>query len=108
MDEKFVRDRITALRMQAGISEREMSLALGHSSSYINGISSGRISPSLKEFLFICEYLEVSPSVFFLNTDEISSEIKNMLTAFVSLSSEISELAKDLESSFKKYSRLIL
>lgn len=65
MDEAFIRDRITQLRIAAKKSEREMSLDLGHSGSYINGISSGRIVPSLGEFLYICEYLHVTPEEFF-------------------------------------------
>lgn len=65
MNEAFIRERITQLRLIAGKSEREMSLDLGHSGSYINSITSGRISPSLKEFLYICEYLHVTPEAFF-------------------------------------------
>ena len=41
MDEKFVRDRITELRIKADISEYQLSLELGHSKSYIQSISSG-------------------------------------------------------------------
>ncbi len=41
-----------------------MSLALGHSPSYINGIVSGKL-PSVSELLYICEYLDISPSDFF-------------------------------------------
>ena len=42
-----------------------MSLDLGHSRSYMQGISSGRTLPSLSEFLYICDYLEISPKDFF-------------------------------------------
>lgn len=65
MDEQFIRERITQLRIAKGKSEREMSLDLGHSGSYINSITSGRIAPSMKEFLYICEYLQVTPEQFF-------------------------------------------
>jgi len=65
MTDEFIRDRITELRMKKGISEYKMSLDLGHSGSYIKSISSGRSLPPLKEFLYICEYLEISPSDFF-------------------------------------------
>ena len=54
MDEQFIRDRITQLRIAAGKSEREMSLDLGHSGSYINSITSGRIAP----FVNICKSLQ--------------------------------------------------
>ena len=65
MDEKFVRDRITELRMRREKSECKLSLELGHSKSYIQSISSGRTSPSLSAFLEICEYFEISPMEFF-------------------------------------------
>ena len=42
-----------------------MSTDLGHSKSYIQSISSGRSMPSLSEFLYICEYLGVTPKEFF-------------------------------------------
>ncbi len=51
MDEKFIRDRITELRINKGVSEYKMSLDLGHSRSYMQGISSGRSLPPMSEFL---------------------------------------------------------
>ncbi len=65
MDEQFIRDRISVLRTKKGVSEYKMSYALGHSKSYIQSISSGRALPSLGEFLYICEYLGVTPKEFF-------------------------------------------
>lgn len=65
IDEEFIRNRITELRMKKGISEYKMSLDLGHNKGYIQGISSGRNLPSLSEFLYICDYLEISPKDFF-------------------------------------------
>ena len=65
MDEQFIRDRITHLRMQKNVSEYKMSLDLGHSKSYIQSIASGRALPSMSEFLYICDYLDVSPKDFF-------------------------------------------
>ena len=65
MDEQFIRDRISNLRQEKQISERKMSLDLGHSTSYIRSITSGRALPSMSEFLYICEYLGVTPMEFF-------------------------------------------
>lgn len=65
MDEQFIRDRITSLRVQKNISEYKMSLDLGHSKSYIQSIASGRALPSMTEFLYICDYLGVTPKDFF-------------------------------------------
>ena len=39
-------------------------LDLGHSKA-IQSISSGRALPSMTEFLSICDYLEISPKIFF-------------------------------------------
>ena len=65
MDANYVRERITQLRMKKGVSEYKMSLELGHSRSYIQGIASGRSLPSMSEFLQIWEYFEISPQEFF-------------------------------------------
>lgn len=71
MDEQFIRNRITQLRIEQGISERQMSLDLGHSESYIHSISSGRSNPSASEFLFICTYLHITPEAFFHTDGDI-------------------------------------
>lgn len=65
MDQQFIRERISALRTKKNISEYRMSTDLGHSKSYIQSISSGRSMPSMGEFLYICEYLGVTPKEFF-------------------------------------------
>ena len=65
MDETFIRQRITELRMNKGVSEYRMSTDMGRSKNYIQGITSGRSLPSLSEFLYMCEYLGVTPRDFF-------------------------------------------
>ena len=65
MDEDFIRKRISDLRLRKGVSEYKMSLDLGHSKSYIQSISSGRALPSLSEFLYICNYFNITPRDFF-------------------------------------------
>lgn len=65
MYEDFIRNRITELRQQKNVSEYKMSLDLGRSKGYIQGISSGRALPSMSEFLYILEYLQVTPKTFF-------------------------------------------
>ncbi len=71
MEYDFIRQRITELRIKKGVSEYQMSLDLGHSRSYMQNIASGRSKPSIEEFLYMCEYLNVSPSDFF---DESEAE----------------------------------
>lgn len=65
MNDDFVKERITQLRLKKGVSEYQMSYDLGHSRGYIYNISSGKALPPLKEFFAICEYLGVSPQQFF-------------------------------------------
>ncbi len=65
MDTDYIVKRITELRLKKGVAEHRMSLDLGHSRSYMQGISSGRALPSMTEFLAICDYLEVTPKDFF-------------------------------------------
>lgn len=65
MEANYITKRITELRIKKGVAEHRMSIELGHSRSYMQGISSGRALPSMTEFLAICEYLEVSPTEFF-------------------------------------------
>ena len=65
MDLQFIRERISILRTKKNVSEYRMSTDLGHSKSYIQSISSRRAMPSMSEFLYICEYLGVTPKEFF-------------------------------------------
>lgn len=65
MDEAFIRNRITELRMKKEVSEYKMSLDLGHSKSYVQSITSGRALPSMTEFLYMCDYLGITPKDFF-------------------------------------------
>ena len=65
MDEKFIAERITELRLKKDISEYQMSLDLGKNKSYIQNISSGRSLPSMSQFYEICRYFEITPQEFF-------------------------------------------
>lgn len=63
-EEMFVR-RLTQLRMQKGVSARDMSLSLGQNHGYINSIESGKTFPTMTNFFYICEYLHITPKEFF-------------------------------------------
>lgn len=65
---KFVRDRITELRIKKNKSEYAMSLDLGLNRSYVQSISSSKSLPSMERFLEICEYFELTPCEFFDTT----------------------------------------
>ena len=65
MDENFIRERITQLRLKKGVSEYQMSYDLGHSRGYVYNISSGKALPPMKEFFSICDYFNITPQQFF-------------------------------------------
>lgn len=65
MNADFIRDRITQLRLEKGVSEYQMSYDLGRSRGYIYNISSGKSLPPMKEFLQICDYFNITPAQFF-------------------------------------------
>lgn len=64
-DREFIKNRITELRLKADVSEYQMSLELGQSRSYIQGISSGKAMSSMNGFLNICDYFGITPIEFF-------------------------------------------
>ena len=65
MYEEFFSLRLAELRMQKGVSARDMSLSIGQSENYINKIENRKSLPSMHAFFFICEYLGVTPAQFF-------------------------------------------
>lgn len=77
-------NRLTNLRIQKGVSARDMSLSLGQSESYINKIENRRTLPSFMGFLYICEYFEITPEEFFgddsspQKTNELLAEFKKL------------------------------
>ena len=86
--EKFIRDRITKLRLNKNVSEYRMSLDLGHSDSYIRNITSGKALPSMSEFLYICEYFNVTPKEFFDESIANPALINELVSLSNSLSNE--------------------
>ena len=90
-------DKLRELRNQNGISAREMSLSLGQNVNYINLIENGKRKPSLDMFLYICEYLKVSPEYFF-------SPSQNPKPKFPTKSEKIlSELSKEQKALLVKF-----
>ena len=65
MDEKFISQRVTELRLQRNVSEYRMSAELGKSEGYVQAISSGRSYPSVKELYNIVDYFDMTMSEFF-------------------------------------------
>lgn len=76
-------ERLAQLRMQKGVSARDMSLSLGQSESYINKIENRRTMPSMAGFFYICDYLEISPAEFFDKDNtapQLTAELLAVLT----------------------------
>lgn len=63
--EKLFIERLIMLREQKGFSARNMSLSIGQNANYINQIESKKTFPSMQNFFYICDYLDVTPEEFF-------------------------------------------
>lgn len=85
--EDFIR-RLVELRMNKGVSARDMSLSIGQSAGYINNIENGVNLPSMTVFFYICEYLGVTPKEFFDTEVESPTKLNNLLTIAKGLSCE--------------------
>lgn len=88
MNEEFIRNRITQLRLQKGVSEYQMSYDLGHSRGYIYNISSGKSLPPMSEFLSICDYFGITPMEFFNEKQENPELITKAIKGLHNLSEE--------------------
>ena len=86
-ERKFI-DRLIQLRIQKGVSARDMSLSIGQSESYINKIENGVSLPSMSTFFYICEYFDITPAQFFEDEIECPETMKNRLENLKHLSSE--------------------
>ncbi len=96
MNGEFVRERITQLRLQKGVSEYKMSYDLGHSRGYVNNISSGKSLPSMSEFFAICEYFGITPVEFFSDNINNPKLIKNITQGIDKLQDNDLELLKKI------------
>ena len=84
-------ERLTQLRMEKGVSARDMSLSLGQSESYINKIENKRTMPSMTGFFYICEYLKISPSAFFDSDNEDPAQLQALTTDLKKLNAKDQE-----------------
>lgn len=62
---KYLRERITGLRLEQNISEYHLSTEIGRCKTYIQSISSGKSLPSFESFFDLCDYFEITPAEFF-------------------------------------------
>ena len=85
---EYIRNRITTLRLEKEVSEYQMSLDLGQNQTYIQKISSGKAMPSMKQFLNICEYFNMTPMQFFDDRVKYPKLIQEALKEMSALSHE--------------------
>lgn len=100
MFEDLFYERLEKLRTQKGVSARDMSLSIGQSAGYINSLENKNGFPSMQVFFYICEYLGVTPSEFFDNTNSYPSEFREIMENLNALDPEklrhVKAIIKDL------------
>lgn len=88
MYENLFYDRLIKLRTEKGVSARDMSLTIGQSSGYINGLENRNGFPSMQAFFYICEYLGVTPSEFFDDNINCPTDYKEIIEDLNALDKE--------------------
>ena len=95
-EKEYVRNRITALRLKADISEYQMSLELGQNRSYIQSISSGKAMPSMAGFFNICDYFNITPVEFFDDSVKEPTLLNEVFSSMKILSEDDLELIRSI------------
>lgn len=99
MEEKFA-ERLAKLRLNKGVSARDMSLSIGQSEGYINNIENKKNYPSMASFFYMCEYLGITPKEFFdydLENPKLSEELINEIKHLdYAETNHILEIVKDI------------
>lgn len=88
MYEDFLSERLAQLRIQKGVSARDMSLSIGQANNYINNIENKKAFPSMQGFFYICEYLGITPQEFFDTETESPAKVKELVNAVRGLKME--------------------
>lgn len=99
--EEFVA-RLVRLRMNKGVSARDMSLSLGQSENYINEIENGKAYPSMQAFFYICDYFGITPEDFFDTKFLDPSAVYSLSQKLKALSPEQIRIIESLISSWNK------
>lgn len=88
MEREIFASRLAQLRMNKGVSARDMSLSLGQSAGYINNIENGVNLPSMTVFFYICDYLGISPKDFFDVDNKNPTKAEELINATKGLDNE--------------------
>ena len=86
MDQSQFSKRLAQLRINKGVSARDMSLSIGQSAGYINNLENGVSFPSMSVFFYVCEYLGVTPAEFFDTDSQEPVKERQLLEAAKGLS----------------------
>jgi len=81
-------NRLVELRLNKGVSARDMSLSLGQSAGYINNIENGVNYPSMTVFFYICDYFGITPKEFFDSEIRNPQKVQELLSAASKLSND--------------------
>ena len=88
MNKQEFAGRLSALRINKGVSARDMSLSIGQSPGYINNIENGINYPSMQTFFYICDFLEITPKEFF-DIDTVNpTKVSELIDATKGLNNE--------------------
>ena len=71
--------RLLQLRQQKNVTARDMSVSIGQNAGYISRIESGKALPSMSAFLFICDFLKITPSEFFDTTTQQPIALRELI-----------------------------
>ncbi len=88
VDKQEFSRRLSALRINKGVSARDMSLSIGQSAGYINNIENGVNYPSMQNFFYICEYLGITPVEFFDTATIDPGKVTELISAVKGLNGE--------------------
>jgi transcriptional regulator with XRE-family HTH domain len=95
-------ERLAKLRINKGVSARDMSLSIGQSAGYINNIENGVNLPSMTVFFYICEYLGISPMDFFDTESVNPTKSSELLKASKGLDTNQLDMLINLAKGLKK------
>lgn len=100
MDQDRFIKRLIELRIDKGVSARDMSLSLGQSAGYINNIENGVSYPSMAVFFYICDFFGITPKEFFDMNSHHPIEERTLLSTIKSLNyrqiEHLTAIAEDL------------
>ena len=106
MYDYFFYERLVKLRMDKGVSQREMSLSMGQSEGYMTKIESKVSMPSMTAFFYICEYFGIHPKDFFDDEIQYPEIVRTINDNLIKMNEEqllhIAAVINDIERNIDK------